>query len=423
MTNAFLMIGFWPIELLAIIWAVRRSGFLPFPHGTMLYLFTAQIVLALHAYGFLYYSFVRIFSTYAYIHHFSSMFLLQAIMLFSLCLLVPKSSISIGESVRTLKVKDSVFWIFIVVFYFCWLVTSLCIDWSIVWSNSIYLTMTDPEKALVINNGLTRLIFTLVGPFGLVGAAALSFTMCSGRLRLSLALIPIMTWSFFFALSAHSRGSAAYLILAGLIAAMFPRARVAAVGLMVVGFLTTLSVLWGRGSGNHGLASLPTYFSNIVAYYDVSGLDAVSNVYEGIFVTAEYFSRTFQFNNLYKILSFSPLVSFIDGYDTARDLYAIRLAAYVPNSAVSEVLSFGTPYAMLYFGVFLWSGYYSAKTLSKSPTLLTLGLNTLMFFGSYLQFAYDTRTNFRSFFYIGLICWFIIRRQRQMTSTMALRRP
>lgn len=412
------MIGLWPIELLAMIWAVRRSGFLPFPHGTMLYLFTAQIVLALHAYGLLYYSFVRVFSTNAYIHHFSSMFLLQAIMLFSLCLLVPKSSISIGESVRTLKVKDTVFWIFIGTFYFCWLVTFLCIDWSIIWSNSIYLTMTDPEKALVINNGLTRLIFTLVGPFGLVGAAALSFTMCSGRLRLSLAMIPIMTWSFLFALSAHSRGSAAYLILAGLIAAMFPRARVAAAGLMVVGFLTTLSVLWGRGSGSHGLASLPAYFNNIVAYYNVSGLDAVSNAYEGIFVTAEYFSRTFRFNELYKILSFSPLISLIDGYDIARDLYAIRLAVYVPNSAISEVLSFGVPYAILYFSVFLASGYYSARALSKNPALLTLGLNTLMFFGSYLQFAYDTRTNFRFFFYIGLICWFISRRQRYVTSTM-----
>lgn len=410
MTSILLMVGLWPIELAAIWWAVRRSGFLPFPHGTMLYLFTAQIMLTLHAYGVLYYPFVRVYSTYAYVHFYPQMFLLQATMLFALLPIVPKSNISIGDAVRTAKVSEGLFWGLIVLLYACWAIVMISIDWSIVWSNSVYLTMTDPKKALLLNNAATRVAFAIVGPLGIVAAAATSFSFCTGRTRFGVVLMPITAWSFFFAIAAHSRASSAYLILAGLVAAMFPRARVYAVCLVLLGFVTTLSVLWGRGSANHGFSSIPEYFTNISRYYQVSGLDAISNIYEGVFTTAEYFSHNFRFDPAYKRLSLSPLFSFIDGYDQVRELYSIRLQYYVPNPAISEVLSFGPGYAAVYFGVQLFAGYQSALFVVRRPGLVSLGLNSLVLLGSYLQFAYDTRGNFRNFVYVALVCWFLNRR-------------
>lgn len=423
MTSILLMICLWPIELVAILWAIRRSGFLPFPHGTMLYLFTAQIMLALHAYGVLYYGFVRIYTTYAYIHFFPQMFILQSVMLFALLPIVPKASVSIGEAVRDAKVSDALFWGLILVLYVCWTIVLLSIDWSIVWSNSVYLTMTDPEKALLLNNAVTRFAFTLVGPLGIVAAAATAFTFCTGRTRFGIVLLPVTSWSFFFALAAHSRASSAYLILAGLVAAMFPRARLYAVILVILGFVTTLSVLWGRGSSNHGFSSIPEYFSNITNYYQVSGLDAISNIYEGVFTTAEYFSHNFQFDPIYKRLSLSPLFSFIDGYDKIRELYSIRLQVYVPNPAVSEVLSFGPGYAAIYFGVQLFAGYQSALFVVRRPGLVSLGLNSLVLLSSYLQFAYDTRGNFRNFVYVALICWFLNRRWAAQERTRQVNSP
>lgn len=407
---ALLMIGLWPLECVAIIWAIRRSGFLPFPHGTMLYLFTGQIMLALHAYGFLYYGFVRVYTTYAYIHFFSQMFMLQAVMLFALCPIVPKSHVSIGDTVRGLKVNEALFWGLILLLYACWLIVLLAIDWPLAWSNSVYLTMNDPEKVLLINNAFTRLAFTLVSPLGILAAAATAFTFCTGRARLGYVLLPVTMWSFLFALAAHSRASSAYLILAGLIAAMFPRARAMAAVLVLAGFVTTLSVLWGRGSRHHGFSSIPDYLGNVVDYYRVSGLDAISNIYEGIFTTSEYFSHNFRFDPVYKRLSLSPLFSFIDGYDQAREVYAIRLSYFVPNPAVSEVLSFGPGYATIYFGVLLIAGYQSARLVVRRPGLVSLGLNAIVLLGSYAQFAYDTRGNFRSFFYIAILCWFLNRR-------------
>lgn len=418
MINSMLMIGFWPVELLAIIWAVRRSGFLPFPHGTMLYLFTGQIMLALHAYGFLYYPFVRVYTTYAYIHYFRQMFVLQAIMLFALCPIVPRASVSISDAVREIKVSETLFWGLIFTLYACWSVILLSIDWSVVWDNSVYLTMTDPEKVLLVDNAFTRPCFTLSGPLGIVAAAATAFTLCSGRVKLGMLLLPVTVWSFLFALAAHSRASAAYLILAGLVAAMFPKSRIASPLLLLIGFLTTLSVLWGRGSSHHGLSSLSEYFANIKEYYKVSGLDAISNLYEGVFTTSEYFSHSFQFAPVYKNLSLSPLFSFIDGYDKVRDLYSIRLSYYVPNPAISEVLSFGLIYSLIYFGIQLLAGYLSAKLVVRRPGLIALGLNAIVLLSSYLQFAYDTRGNFRTFFYVMLVCWFLNNRwksQQQAT--------
>lgn len=422
MTAALLMIGLWPIELAAIIWAIRRSGFLPFPHGTMIYLFTGQIMLALHAYGFLYYPFVRIYTTYAYVHFFPQMFMLQAAMLFALCPIAPKAHVSIGDTVRQMNVNETLFWGLILLLYACWSLVLVAINWSVVWSNSVYLTMTDPTKALLIDNAITRLAFTLVGPLGILAAATTAFTFCTGRGRLGIILLPVTAWSFFFGLAAHSRAAAAYLILAGLVAAMFPRARFAAILLILLGFVTTLSVLWGRGSSNHGFSSLPEFFNNIAAYYQVSGLDAVSNIYEGVFTTSEYFSRNFRFNYLYKILSLSPLFSFIDGYDSIRENYAIRLHYYVPNPAVSEVLSFGPVYALIYFSVLMTAGYQSAKLVVRRPGFVSLGLNALVMLSSYLQFTYDTRGQFRTFFYIAILCWFL-NRQWQAQRQRALPAP
>jgi hypothetical protein len=410
MTNVLLMVILWPTELAAILWAIRRSGFLPFPHGTMLYLFTGQMILALHAYGFLYYPFVRVYTTYAYIHFFPQMFMLQAVMLFALSPFAPKAQISIGDAVRNLKISETLFWGLIGLLYTCWFIIIIAIDWRVAWSNSIYLTMTDPEKVLIINNAFTRTAFAVSGPLGVLASAATAFVFCSGRSRIGFALLPITIWSFLFGLAAHSRAPAAYLIIAGLIAAMFPRRRAIAAVLVFCGFLTILSVLWGRGSSNHGYSSLSAYFSNIAAYYQVSGFDAVSNMYEGVFTTSEYFSHNFRFDPIYKNLSLSPLFSFIDGYDQVRELYAIRLSYFVPNPAISEVLSFGAAYAAIYFGVLLFAGYQSATLVVRRPGLVSLGLNAIVFLGSYLQFAYDTRGNFRSFFYIGLICWFLNRR-------------
>lgn len=402
--SILLIILLLPAELSVIGWAIRRSGFLPFPHGIMLYLWTGQIMLILQAAGVLRYEFLRVYSTYAFIHHFNSMFLLMAGGLFALLVVVPASRVSIVATMRTMKVNDIVFWGLIVIFYLSWGITFTALRWDLVWNNSSYLTMTDPEMILNSDNAATRFAFGLTGPFGVLGWVALAFAVSTGRLRIAAVLAPVALWSLIYMLAAHSRVAAALIILAGLFMFLFPRQRWFAIPLVLVGLLTSLSVLWGRGSGHHGLSSIPEYFTNIVKYYDVAGIDAISNMYEGVFVTSEFFARIFRYPELYKILSLMPTFSFIDGYDQIRDIYSIRLAYQVPNSAVSEVLSFGPVYAAIYFGVQLIAGRMSARLIVLRPGLVTIGINALIFLGAYLQFTYDARSIFRIFVYCLVGC-------------------
>lgn len=418
MTPILLLAFFIPLEGLTLLWAVRRSGFIPFPHGIMVYLVLGQVVLALHYYGVLTYGLLRVYSTYAYIHFFAQMFLLLATMFFTLCLIVPKTRTSVMEALRQSEVNEGLFWILVLAVYGVWGITILSINPAVIWSNSTYLSMTTPSSALLFNNALTRFAFQLVGPLALVGAVAMAFAWSSGRSRVGLALTPITIWSFLFAVAAHSRASALYLVLGGMLTAMFPRARFAAAPLVVAGFTTSLSVLGGRGSGHHGFSSLPKFFTNIGQYYDTSGLDAISNVFEGIFQTSEYFSHNWYFAPIYRKLSLSPLFSFIDGYDQVKDLYNHPLFYYVPNPAVSEVMSFGPVYAAIYFGTVLLCGYLSARLVVQQPGIISLSLNTLVLLGSYMQFTYDTRSNYRTFFYTSIIC-FVLLRWRRNTATVA----
>lgn len=411
MTNLLLIIILLPVEFATLVWALRRTGLLPFPHGTMIYLFSGQIILILHVNGILTYDFLRVYTTYAYIHFFPQMFTLQAVMFFALTSTLPKSrGVSFVDSLRSLHVNGNLFWVLAAVLYACWGVTFTALNWDVVWSNSTYLAMTDPEQALRVNNGITRTAFALQGPLSIVSAVALSFCLCTGRNRLALLLAPVVTWAFLFQLSAHSRAAAVYLILGGLLATLFPRGRIIALIVFALGFLTMLSVLWGRGGAHHGISSIPNYFTNIRLYYTVAGLDALSNIYEGVFTTSEYFSHNFTYNNTFKALAVLPSFSFIDGYDKIKDVYGIRLSYYVPNPAVSEVLSFGPIYAVWYFGVQLLAGRISARMMVQKPGLVSIGLNALVFLGSYLQFAYDTRTVFRLFFVV-LVIGFILNRR------------
>lgn len=409
-----------PFEIIVMVWAWRRSGFIPYPHGFMLYLLVGQIVLALHANHIIEYSFVRVFSTYAYIFHYNEMFFLLSAMFFSLVVCVPNAKVSIREQVKLIRVSSTVLYTIIIGIIIFEATYALIIRWDVVWYNTTYLQMTS-EDVLVSQNSLTRTIQQL---FALVGLAAVGMTVFVISVRkwlLAAILIPIATWHVLYSLAAHSRVVTLYLGIAAILTFLLTRNRIVPVILAVAALLVTASVLWGRITDFHGFSSLPMFWVNIQRYFDVIGFEIVGNLFEGMFVTSEYFSRGFRYANIYKILSLSPLFSFIDGFDQVRETYEVKLQYWVPNSAVSEVLSFGVPYIIVYFSAQIIAGYMSARLMIRRPGLLALLVNSYIFFSSIQQFAYSTRTVFRSFIYTIVLClilnWAMRRERQQHAST------
>lgn len=392
-----------PFEIIAMVWAWRRSGFMPYPHGFMLYLIAGQLVMALHANHVIEYSFVRVFTTYAYIFHYDAMFFLMAAMFFALLVSVPDARVSIRDQVRLIRVSTAVLYAIVVALLVFELVYVLIIRWDIVWYNSTYLQMTS-EDVLRSQNGLTR---TIQQMFALAGLAAVGMTVFVISVRqwgLAAILLPITVWHMLYALAAHSRVVTLYIGIAAVLTFLLTRNRIVPVVLAVVAFFVTASVLWGRITNLHGFSSLPLFWVNVQHYFDIIGFELVGNLFEGMFVTSEYFARSFRYADIYKNLSLSPLFSFIDGFDTIRELYEIKLQYWVPNSAVSEVLSFGPGYVLIYIATQLVAGYLSARLMTTRPGLLALLVNCYIFFSSIQQFTYSTRTVFRSFVYTIVLC-------------------
>jgi hypothetical protein len=392
-----------PLEVAAIIWAWRRSGFMPHPHGFMLYLVAGQIVMALHANHVIEYSFVRIFSTYAYIYHFDAMFGLMAAMLFSLILCVPNSKVSIREQVKSIRVSETFLYLTVVGMLVFEAIYASIIRWDIVWYNSTYLQMTS-EDVLRSPNALYR---TLQQMFALAGLAAVGmavFVLSVRKWALGAILVPIAMWHVVYSVAAHSRVATLYIGIAAILTFLLTRNRILPIILGISALFVTSSVLWGRITNFHGLSSLSMFWVNIKNYFDVIGFELIGNLFEGMFVTSEYFSRTFLYAGVYKNLSLSPLLSFIDGFDSIRELYEIKLQYWVPNSAVSEILSFGTGYAIIFFGTQLVAGRLSARLMSTRPGLVALLVNSYIFFSSIQQFTYSTRTVYRSFVYTIIAC-------------------
>ena len=112
----------------------------------------------------------------------------------------------------------------------------------------------------------------------------------------------------------------------------------------------------GRSLAQHGLSTIGGMFSN-VASMDSQDLISVlvTNAFEGFFNIAEGFMLVPAYPNIYKVLSVSPLPSFIDGFDRIREMYEVRLHTYVPLPGYMEALLFGPVFFSCLLGIFLLS--------------------------------------------------------------------
>lgn len=410
-----MMVAAYAFELLCLIYAIRRSGFLPFPHGMLIFCVLAQAVVFLVSQNIIAYRFLKVYSSYSFNENYSSTFYLFFCFFVGAALCTPSGKVKVGSVIRSIRMPSGVGPMIILAVYLQMLVDMAALNWDVAWSNSEYLLMAG-RNGLSVKNGLTQTIHSMNTLFGLLSTLMLAFFLYSGKKALALAIFPVVAWHFFFQLAGHSRYSAFYLITfaaAGFV--LSRRTSLLALLCVVAGLATLVSMLGGRNSEEHGFASVAKYGANISERLEDDPMGSVANIFEGAFVTSEYFARSFQYADKYKNLSLSPLLSAMDGYEAIREQNEERLAAVVPAGAVIEVLSFGAGYAIIFFGVQFLAGFFSARLLAKRPGLLSLSINAMMMLATYLQFTYSTRTVFR-LFVVSLVVslFFLLRRKARV---------
>lgn len=234
------------------------------------------------------------------------------------------------------------------------LVHGFMVDWGELWSYSTYLSVRDPSYVGVDVPVLTQFHRGI----GLLGALLAPLMVIYVRLRrpVHLVLAGLVTlYALVLTLAFDSRFTVVILALTALTLQLTSRRRIepAAVvaGFMaVVAYGVVLSIRRGVGLGvisSLGLAGVAQALAQGAVLIPNLVLFGLFNFFGGGFVMAEAFRMgTVTYPIAYKLLSFSPLPSALDGFDAVRSAQ-VRVNPSAPFSNFAEVLHFGPFYWLL----------------------------------------------------------------------------
>jgi hypothetical protein len=181
----------------------------------------------------------------------------------------------------------------------------------------------------------------------------------------------VFVYSFFFQIINLSRWAPLYLILLSLFLLLRNqgrdklKARLLCLFSIVIYFL----IIMGRDSESFG-------FSSIFAI-DLSGLESlqvllinlIGNIFGGVIVFAHTLTLwPAKYPILYKLLSFSPLPSFIDNFSSIRDAQ-VRINVYGPYNSIAEAYWFGANYFVVFNAFVATCVYYVERFWWKVKNL------------------------------------------------------
>ncbi|NNH38934.1 hypothetical protein [Acinetobacter terrae] len=284
---------------------------------------------------------------------------------------------------------------------------------GILWENNKYLLIGSVDALKNVN--FFTVVVQMLSP--LVGVFAVLILATSYSLNFKKAFVLIFFPALFFIflkIGDHSRYSAMYILII-LISILFLSKRSidkwVTIPVFFLVFLGNLiNSLEGRSNVTHGFKSIVNYFDNIFKFLSDGKIFSIfSNIFEGAFVHGEAFNYTYHnYPLIFKILSLSPLPSFIDGYSNKGHQYSFFLHNYVPMGATGELLIFGLPYIIFYFSIISIALILNYIALKNRKNLIFIISIFLICLGAYLQFTYPIRNCFR-FFYISIfLCLFFI---------------
>lgn len=397
-----------PTEITALFLSIRRSGFVPFPHILLAYLIGCQISIFAVADGVAQYSFLATYSSYAFkTHYYRSQIFFLLIFISSIALFSPpkdaqflkKLQMSLRRTVN-IPIGDQALWFAICTLWIYHLLLFLSLHWSLVWRNSTYLLMSN-ERVLSIVNPFTKLLIALLPVAGLLVFVVMGlFAWRKGR-YVATALLPLAVFDLLYQLGAHSRKVVLYVALFSGLSYFLRRSKMTFVIGIVTALMALIFVLGGRQYGTHGISTIFSPSSVMSPFLSRSSSFAILNLFEGSFSTTELFNRSYSSPVSYKILSFSPLPSLIDGFDQIRSAGMHKLGRYTPPSAIFEASSFGAQYILLLFLPQVIAGRLVVRLGRKGHELLAVAANIMMAFATYMEFTYPIRSVYR-FFLIAL---------------------
>jgi len=392
--------------LAAFYMSMRKGALMPFPDIAIIYLSFLELVLYLQVANVIDYDFLESYSSYSFERNFGVISILLCMYAFILYIAKFGGSKKIDYASVFNKIKIPRYIIIsIAVFLYVHLATFLMnANISKIFENDSYLYMTSID-VMNSENTLTNELILFIVPISLMSSVIFFFLYLKRDLT-SYIFLPIFLWWLCYMLGAHSR-SAGLMLGVGAFLAMFLGRKGIAIGLILGVIMAITQALAGRGGDLHGLSQVIN--APYLAYEGITSdwAQILANSAEGIFVSSEALTFHPDLSLEYRLLSFSPLVNAIDGFQTVLIRDGVRLSEYVPMSAINEAVDFGPFLFFLYFGSQIFCVRMTTKLLAKNPSLLAVFVNLSGMFGFVQQFAYALRNCFRWFLYPILVCFFL----------------
>lgn len=315
---------------------------------------------------------------------------------------------------------------FMAAFYVVVLIYLLAVNHGMLWENREYLVLRRRDS-LVYNNTLTAITLPLMDPIGVMAAFFWSVSLFLGRFRAALAATPLFLFGLAFQLANSSRTAVVLLIVPAAIGwIVLERGRL----LVSLGFLLTAvyvlsASLGGRVINQFGIGSIGAILATPLDGSYTTPSQVLFNLLQGIFVTMDGFMVPGEHPEIYKILSFSPLPSFIDGFDQIKSTSIISLGAAVPMSAVTEAVRFGPVYAAIGALLLFLFLRQSIKSARISPLIYIFTVPATMMLFVQIN-AYPVRNVFRQAVYVYafmLIASHFAKKRRRLTKEAVAAAP
>ncbi len=299
--------------------------------------------------------------------------------------------------------------IFLIILY---IIHIFSIDLSLLWNNHTYLLLENPSK-LGLDNGFLKIIHFSLRITGLFTAGlTMHFFFNRSYIHFFLSAL-LFIYSLIFMLAQNSRWASLYFFMMLLYCQIAKKWNWT--GKIILGFmclLTFIKVIEGRGEYDQGIVAIWSGFSNIrldVLFYYLSGF--LLNILEGAtsFANSEQIAPVYALQ--YKVLSFSPFPSFIDGFSSILKLHEVRVNNSVPFSAISEVRWFGNIFLLLFYASIAVLLKYANLAYYYSKGILPFFLSGFIFWITFTINSYPVRNTYRSIL-IMLFFLFILHRLR-----------
>jgi hypothetical protein len=293
------------------------------------------------------------------------------------------------------------------------LVHFLMIEKSVLWYNLDYQIIKTPED--IGNSGIFfRMYHFLFRIVGIFAAVTMVYYFSTGKFLNFAASFVLFSYSFFLLYVGESRWINIYIFVLFFSRYIFFRRKPSFLEIifwLVIFVFLFVKVIVGRNFGVYGVAVQGEIISEVASLNWIAVLFGMMiNFGDGFLNLANTSVHDFLYSLEYKVGSFSPFPSVIDGFSEIQE-EEHRISLFVPFNALSEAYSFGAPYFLLLLFIIFLFLYSSDRVYNLVGLYGRLILVVILFWNVFLMFGYPIRNVMRVFEYVTLINFIIIIRK------------